>query len=89
MENNVISCELHDFVEVACMYGYQLRLILKNDQVVEGKAIDIVQSDDKREFLVVDSGSKQHIDLMELSKMQVLTPHAKFSEIDFQQFHSI
>ena len=64
MENNVISCELHDFVEVACMYGYQLRLILKNDQVVEGKAIDIIQSDDKREFLVVDSGSKQQIDLM-------------------------
>ncbi len=83
MEKNVISCELHDFVEVACMYGYELRLILKNGQEIEGKAIDIVQSADKCEFLVIGNGSKQQIDLMELSKMQALTPHAKFSEVVF------
>lgn len=83
MEQNIIACELHDFVEVACMYGYQLRLILKNNQEIEGKAIDIVQSDDKREFLVIDNGSRQQVDLVELSKMQVLTPSAKFTEVIF------
>lgn len=83
MDKNVISCELHDFVEVACMYGYQIRLILKNDQTIEGKAIDIIQSADKREFLVIGNGSEQQIDLMELSKMQVLTPNAKFTEVVF------
>ncbi|PTN11690.1 Rho-binding antiterminator [Nitrosomonas aestuarii] len=83
MEKNVISCELHDFVEVACMYGYELRLTLKNNQEIVGKAIDIVQSADKHEFLVVDNGSEQQIDLIELSKMEVLTPHAKFSEVVF------
>ena len=83
VDKNVISCELHDFVEVACMYGYQVKLILKNEQTIEGKAVDIVQSADKRECLVLDSGSKQQIDLMELSKMQVLTPNAKFTEVVF------
>ena len=83
MDKNVISCELHDFVEVACMYGYQVKLILKNEKTLEGKAVDIVQSADKRECLVLDNGSKQYIDLTELSKMQVLTPNAKFSEVVF------
>lgn len=83
MDKNVIACELHDFVEVACMYGYEVKLILKNSQTIEGKAIDIVQSADKREYLVIDDGSKQQVDLMELSKMQVLTPNAKFTEVVF------
>lgn len=83
MDQNAISCELHDFVEVACMYGYQLKLILKNNQVIEGKAIDIVNSADKRECLVIDTGEKQLVDLTLLAKMQVITPNARFNEVIF------
>lgn len=85
MTQDAISCELHDFVEVACMYGYQLKLILKNNQIVEGKAIDIVNSPEKHECLVIDSDPdpRQQIELTQLAKMQVLTPNAKFSEVIF------
>lgn len=83
MTQDAISCELHDFVEVACMYGYQLKLILKNNQVIEGKAIDIVNSPERRECLVIDNDSRQQIELTQLAKMQVLTPHAKFNEVVF------
>jgi len=82
MEKEVISCELHDFVEVACMYGYQLRLILKDGETVEGRAVDIV-SENQQELLVIDNDARQQIDLMTLAKMQVLTPNAKFSEVVF------
>lgn len=83
MTQDAISCELHDFVEVACMYGYQIKLILKNNQVIEGKAIDIVNSPEKKECLVIDNDSKQQIELTQLARMQVLTPHAKFNEVVF------
>lgn len=83
MTQDAISCELHDFVEVACMYGYQLKLILKNNQIIEGKAIDIVNSPERRECLVIDNDSRQQIELTQLAKMQVLTPHAKFNEVVF------
>jgi Rho-binding antiterminator len=85
MNMEVISCELHDFVEVACMYGYRLKLTLKNQQIVEGKAMDIVNSPEKRECLVIDQNGddKQHIDLTELVKMEVLTPNARFKEVVF------
>ncbi|MBK7493398.1 MAG: Rho-binding antiterminator [Nitrosomonas sp.] len=83
MTQNAISCDLHDFVEVACMYGYQLKLILKNDQIIEGKAIDIVNSPEKNECLVIDSDTRQQVELIRLAKMEVLTPNAKFSEVIF------
>lgn len=83
MTQDAISCDLHDFVEVACMYGYQLKLILKNDQIIEGKAIDIVNSPEKNECLVIDSGTRQLVELIRLAKMEVLTPNAKFSEVIF------
>lgn len=84
MTQDAIPCELHDFVEVACMYGYRLRLILINGQIIEGKAIDIVSSLEKREYLVIETDSKQQIELTQLVKMQVLTPNAKFNEVVFQ-----
>ena len=83
MTQDAISCDLHDFVEVACMYGYRLRLILKNDQIIEGKAIDIVNSPEKHECLVIESDSQQQVELTRLAKMEVLTPNARFSEVIF------
>ena len=84
MSQEVISCELHDFVEVVCMYNYRLKLILKDGQIIEGKAIDIVNTPERRECLVIDGDTRQQIDLTRLSKMEVLTPNAKFSEVIFE-----
>ena len=83
MTQDAISCDLHDYVEVACMYGYRLKLILKNDQVIEGKAIDIVNSPEKQECLVIDGDSRRQIELTHLAKMEVLTPNARFHEVIF------
>ncbi len=83
MNPDTISCELHDYIEVVCMYGYQLKLILKNGQIIEGKAIDIITATEQREYLVIDNGAQQQIELTQLAKIRVITPHAKFNEIIF------
>jgi Rho-binding antiterminator len=84
MTQQLIECELHDYIEVACMYGYQVRLILKNQQTFEGKAKDIVTNTEKREFLVIENAQgSQHVELILLEKMQVLTPNAQFKEVIF------
>ncbi|MGR9116252.1 MAG: Rho-binding antiterminator [Gammaproteobacteria bacterium] len=82
MNSTIISCDLHDYVEIACMYGYRLRLVFKNGETMEGKARDIANVD-KKEYLLVDDGSEQRIDLTRIAKMQVLTPHSKFKEVSF------
>ncbi|CAE6490145.1 Rof transcriptional antiterminator [Nitrosomonas nitrosa] len=84
MTQPIIDCELHDYIEVACMYGYQVRLVLKNQQIIEGQAKDIVTTAEKREFLVIENEQgRQQVELITLDKMQVLTTNAKFNEISF------
>lgn len=84
MTQQLIECELHDYIEVACMYGYQVRLILKDQQVLEGKAKDIVTTAEKHEYLLIDSDEgSQQVELVQLEKLQVLTPNAKFKEVVF------
>jgi len=79
-----ISCELHDYLEIACMYGYRVRLTIKNHQTIEGKAIDTVTTAEKREYLVIDNGHEKHeVELNQLVKMEVLTPNAKFKKVSF------
>ncbi len=77
-----ISCALHDYIEIACMYGYQVKLYLKNGHIIVGKAIDIHTDTGKHEYLIVDN-EQQKIELSQLAKMNVLTPNAKFSEVVF------
>ena len=79
-----ISCELHDYLEIACMYGYRVRLTIKNHQTIEGKAIDTVTTAEKWEYLVIDNRHKKHeVELNQLVKMEVLTPNAKFKKVSF------
>jgi len=79
-----ISCELHDYLEIACMYGYCVKLTLKGHPTIEGKALDMLTTSGNQEYLVIDIGhQKQQIELNQLAKMQVLTPNAKFNEVIF------
>lgn len=84
MTQQLIDCELHDYIEVACLYGYQVRLILKSQKIVEGKAKDVITTAEKHEFLVVENEQgSQHAELIQIKKMEVLTPNAQFKEVVF------
>ncbi|OAI07943.1 Rho-binding antiterminator [Methylomonas methanica] len=77
-----IACDLHDYIEIACLYGYQVRLTLKDKKIVEGRALNIV-TEEKREILLLDQNPNGKIALDQLAKLQVLTPNARFTEVIF------
>jgi Rho-binding antiterminator len=84
MGQSSISCELHDYLEIACMYGYRVKLSMKDHQTIEGKAIDTLTTAEKLEYLIIDNGhEQQQIELNQLVKMVVLTPNAKFKNVSF------
>ncbi len=84
MTSNLISCQLHDYIEVACLYGYIVRLTLDDHQVLEGKAVDTLTSAEKREYLLIDTGQIQSIELNRLHSLKVIAPsNAQFTEIVF------
>ena len=78
-----ISCALHDYIESSCVYGYQPKLLLKNQQIIEGKAIDILTSPEKKEYLLIESRQQVKIELTEIKELQVLTSEAKFHTVSF------
>jgi Rho-binding antiterminator len=78
-----IACDLHDYLEIACLYHYRVRLNLTNGEVLEGKAVD-VETKDKREYLIVDADQRHEIDVTRLDKLKVLTAEAKFGEVTFK-----
>ncbi len=79
---NPISCDLHDYLEIACMYKYLVKLDLKGGRSLEGKAIDIVTTEG-REYLVIENGQRHRIDVASLLKLKVITPNATFREVQF------
>jgi len=84
MSECTITCELHDYLEIACMYNYRVALTLKDAQVIEGKALDLITSAEKREYVLIDTGhERRQIELNQLAKMRVLTANAKFAEVVF------
>ncbi len=83
MVKSAISCELHDYIEIACMHGYRVKLTLRDGQTVEGKALDTLTTADRREYLVIDNGQKERVELNRIAKMKAITPHAVFTDISF------
>jgi len=61
-----------------------VKLTLKDNRIIEGKAIDVLTTAEKQEYLIIDNGREQRqIESNQLSKMQVLTANAKFKEVAF------
>lgn len=83
MSQSPISCDLHDYIEIACMHRYQIKIKLKGGQAVTGVAVDTSVTPDKKEYLIIENGEKQSIELNLIAKIEALSPGAVFKEIDF------
>ncbi len=81
--SGLISCQLHDYIEIVCLYKYRVRLTLKDRQLIEGNAIDICIDAKKCEYLIVDDGRKCQVELNQLTKMEVLSANAVFTAVVF------
>ena len=79
-----ISCQLHDYIEIACLYGYRVSLTLKQGEPIQGKALTTETTADKRELMVVKIDEAQaKIDLTDIKSMRALTPNLNFTEVYF------
>ncbi len=83
MTESIISCQVHDYIEIACMYGYRVRLDLSDHDSIEAKPITTL-SKNKQEFLVVETAEgKQEIELNQIKSMQALTENSHFGRVNF------
>lgn len=79
-----IDCDLHDYLEVACLYHYWLRIELTDGTSMSAKALTTCTTRDKEEFLLVEyNDNQQKIRLDRLSAIATLTTGATFSVVNF------
>lgn len=79
-----LACHLYDYLEIACMFHYQVQVKLKSKDMVLGQALDIKTIDGKESLIVKTQQGKQHIPLRQLTLLTVLTTNAKFEKVDFE-----
>ena len=79
-----LACEIHDTIEIVCLYGYEIQLTLKNQSIINGRAKTTETTADKKEWIefVVDGRSEQ-IELIEIKSMQAKTTNRYFDLVHF------
>ena len=80
----MISCDKHDYVEIACLYKFSVTLKLKNKEQMTGTAITVSYNKDKQECLLLETNEQQEV-LIELTSINIMTanqnnPH--FSSVE-------
>lgn len=79
----VISCAVHDHLEVACLFAYRLKIELSDESAVIGRAIT-TRTSEHQEFLVIDcEGQKRSLPLSDILRIHCLTEGARFSTVEF------
>jgi len=50
----MITCDQHDYIEIACMYRYPIKLTLKSGTVIEGVGLDTAFDENRNECIKFD-----------------------------------
>ncbi|MBX2879338.1 MAG: Rho-binding antiterminator [Granulosicoccus sp.] len=80
----MISCNDYDYIEIACLYHYPIKLTLKTGGVIEGRALDTQRINAREEGIKVDvSGTQSTIALDDIVKLEVTIDNPHFREVSF------
>lgn len=81
----MLNCQIHDYVEIACLFRMLVRLAMKDSSSFEGEAQDVVLNDLRQECLLVknDDGIHQLV-LDEIQSMQALVKNQHFDLVEFE-----
>mgnify|MGYP001375780969 CR=1 FL=1 len=55
-----VDCDLHDYLEIACLYHYLLRIELTTGEHFDARAVTTCTTADKEEFLLVEYHKRHH-----------------------------
>ncbi|GAB57104.1 Rho-binding antiterminator [Rheinheimera nanhaiensis] len=74
----MLKCDLHDYIEIVCLYHYPLKLTLSSGAVFTGTALITRYNDQRQECLVIQQHQAEQLVLLEdiaLLEVTVQNPH--------------
>lgn len=79
-----ISCQLHDYIEIACLYGYDIKLKRHQLPDIHGRAITTETSSGKKEYLILQTpNGNEKIELSDIASMTAITGNSHFDLVKF------
>ena len=80
----MISCEQHDYIEIACTFRLPVRLTFSNAHQLVGIAKDIVYNSDRKECMVISTRDGDvSVVLEELKSIKALEENAHIDIVYF------
>ena len=80
----MISCEQYDYIEIACMHRYPVKVTLKSGEELDGTAVDTARNGDKQECLRLRSEDQDSLVVLDdLLKLSVLVDNPHFTQVEF------
>lgn len=81
----MLKCDLHDYLEIICMFHYEVKVISKDDEITQGVAEDVLLSDNRIEVLRLRTAERnmKEIGTEDIKEIQVVTPNARFQTVRF------
>lgn len=81
----MLKCDLHDYLEIICMFHYSVKVITKKGASHSGLAEDVLLSDKRQEVLRIKTVDQDQIEVVteEIEEIQVITPNARFQTVRF------
>ncbi|MDV5168082.1 Rho-binding antiterminator [Photobacterium rosenbergii] len=81
----MVTCHQTDYVEIACMYRYPIKLTMRSGKEVLGTALDTKWDENKQECIEIktEDASAELIALEDISALEVLIDNPHFSKITF------
>lgn len=81
----MMSCDQHDYIEIACTFRYPVRLTLKSGDIIEGKALDTQRNEARQESIKLAlAGEEILIVLDEISCMEACSDNPHFQVVSFE-----
>jgi Rho-binding antiterminator len=80
----MMSCNEHDYIEIACMYHYPIKLTMKTGEVIAGIALDTQRNDAREECIKVSvAGAESMLVLDNISTLEVCIENPHFQRVSF------
>ena len=82
----MLACHIHDYVEVACLYGINVELTLKTGETIVGKASTTRINDARQECItLVTVKDKEPVDVVldTVTSMRAVESNPHFDVVQF------
>ena len=81
----MLNCDLHDYIEIVCLYHYPLKLTLSSGAVLTGTALTTRYNNQRLECLVIkQNDNEQQVVLEDIALLEVTVQNPHLQQVRFK-----